>query len=583
MLKGREEELEDPRGWLVRVAQEQSSARRLSQFYSGLDRAQPDWRCVVASSNFQSWAVERDDHSGTRIVDMLSELRDDYNFSHFAALIKHYLSNRPFAKKSVRTVVSGRYELLRKLGAGGFGEVFLAWSWETNTLYALKMIKPELLGDADALDRFKKEAECWVRCAGHPNIVRAYFLDHVEGQFYITLEYIAASEGDPSLLRQIDTNPTDEQLLLWFGDVVDGLAFAYQSGVRAHRDIKPGNILVDENGLAKVSDFGLAGLSEQIIRDFPENERNFLLTQHGTVFGSLPYMAPEQFRDPKGCDERSDIYSLGMTFYQLASNGDLPMGDLSMQTHMWNRIRRFHEVELPKAIPSSLWPVILKCIAKNPADRYQTVGAVRADLEMIARKLGIQLREQKAQDLDYWGIGDRAVTLLRLGHYEQALAEFERCLSIFPWEGRSIFNKGVCLSKMGRYQEALDCYERLPDNAPALINSEYCHRQLGDTISAQKAALRATELTPLDATAWVTLAVAMHYHGDFLGVVQALKRAQELAPEDPTVYYNASLAWLKLGNNKAAKESLKQFLELSAPDDARRQFAVDQLSRNHLD
>jgi eukaryotic-like serine/threonine-protein kinase len=409
LLIHRHEELRDPKRWLARVASEQTSARRLSQFYSGLDLTQPGWRSVLASPDFQRWAVERNDQSGTRIVDMLYELRDDYNFNHFVALLRHYISTRLRGQKSGRPVVSGRYELLRKLGAGGFGEVYLAWSWETNTLYALKMIRPELLEDKDALARFKKEAECWVRCAGHPNIVRAYFLDHMDGQFYITLEYIAGREGEPSLLQQIGASPTDEQLLLWFGDVVGGLSFAYQSGLRAHRDLKPGNILVDENGLAKVCDFGLAGLSEEIVRGFPENERNFLLTQRGTVFGSLPYMAPEQFRNPKGCDERSDIYSLGMTFYQLASNGDLPMGDMSTQTHMWNRVRRFHEVEQPKAITSRLWPVIQKCIAKNPADRYQTVGAVRADLETVARKLGIQLREQKAQELDYWAIGDRAV------------------------------------------------------------------------------------------------------------------------------------------------------------------------------
>jgi len=575
-------ELADPQAWFGQLTNERPNKRRYSEFYSGLDRSVKDWTLVINSEKFQEWALERDQNSGTRIVDMLYELWDDFKREQFAALLGLYISSnanghRP--KKVERKVVSGRYELLSKLGTGGFGDVFLTWSWETKTLYALKAIKPEFLGDSDVLGRFKKEANCWVKCVAHPNIVRAFFLDEIDGTFYITLEYIASDGDGSSLESRVGRNFDDRQLVVWFIQVVDGLRFAYESGIKAHRDVKPANILVDQNGIAKISDFGLAGISRNVSeRSSGLRNGGLLDTQRGSVFGSLFYMAPEQFKDATQCDERSDIYSLGMTFYRLASRGRLPFDVVVGGGQIWAQMRRLHESAKPNAISSNIWPVIKRCIAKNPSERYPNMLSLREELLGAALALGCDIPDASPAEEDYWSIGDKAITLLRLEKYEEALAAFERCLSIFPWEGRSIFNKGVCLSKMGRYREALDCYELLPDKCSALINSSYCYRELGDDVSAEKAAVRATEVDSKDPLAWITLGFMMHRKGDFRAVIKLLDRAKAISPDDPTIHFNASLAWLKLGDAEALEKSFAQFLSVSRADDERRVFAADQLA-----
>ena len=151
------------------------------------------------------------------------------------------------------------YEVLRKLGSGGNGDVFLAWSHETLSLYGLKVMRKELQDHPAAIARFRTEIEAWVKLGVHPNVVRAFFLDILDNMLYMTMEYIEGDQGDgPSLSEKFQRRRIDEyKIATWFSQIADGLEHIYSSGIVAHRDIKPANILIARNGTAKISDFRL--------------------------------------------------------------------------------------------------------------------------------------------------------------------------------------------------------------------------------------------------------------------------------------------------------------------------------------
>jgi tetratricopeptide (TPR) repeat protein len=191
--------------------------------------------------------------------------------------------------------------------------------------------------------------------------------------------------------------------------------------------------------------------------------------------------------------------------------------------------------------------------------------------------------EPQVPELDFWDIGDRGLTLLQLAKYDEALELFERCLSIFPWEGKTIFNKAVCLYELGRYREALECYEHLipheSEDGGALINSAYCHLKLGDDLLAESVAQRATEIHPNDHFAWVTLGWIRHHQSKIRDALEAYGRAEKLRPDDPTIHYNTALANNRLGELAAAARSFKHFLMISSPLDKRRTIASDEIEK----
>lgn len=163
-------------------------------------------------------------------------------------------------KNAAWYLASKRYEVLRPLGIGGNGAVFLVWSWKTETIYALKVIRGDLPQTHNSIERFRKEADLWTALGVHRNIVTAHFLDVEDDALYLTLEYVGSPQRVPTSLADwiASDTLTDHMVADWFVQIADGLEHAYANGIVAHRDIKPSNILVDVDGTAKVADFGLA-------------------------------------------------------------------------------------------------------------------------------------------------------------------------------------------------------------------------------------------------------------------------------------------------------------------------------------
>ncbi|MCA9081733.1 MAG: serine/threonine protein kinase, partial [Planctomycetaceae bacterium] len=265
----------------------------------------------------------------------------------------------------------GKYKLLKMIGKGGMSSVYLAEHVLMRRQCAIKVLPWKLVADSSFLQRFYREAQL-VAQLDHPHIVRAYDIDHEkEGNIdihFLVMEYvdgrnffeIVSVEGPMEIRRAVD--------LIRQG--CDGLAYAHQVGL-VHRDIKPGNFILDENGRVRLMDLGLA-------RPTDAGEEASLTVAHDEkVLGTADYLAPEQAVDSHTVDPRADIYSLGCTLYFLLTGhppfneGTLTQRLLAHQTKEPPRI----ETKRPD-VPDSLAAIIRKLMAKKPDDRYQTADEV---------------------------------------------------------------------------------------------------------------------------------------------------------------------------------------------------------------
>jgi predicted Ser/Thr protein kinase len=250
-------------------------------------------------------------------------------------------------------------EILELLGQGGMGAVYKARQPGLDRTVALKILPPGLGADPNFAERFTREARSLARL-GHPNIVAVYDFGQAGDLYYFVMEYV-----DGVSLRQMERGQRLEprQALSIVMQVCEALQFAHDEGI-VHRDIKPGNILIDTKGRVKIADFGLAKLLARAPTDFT-------LTRPQQVMGTPAYMAPEQLEHPADVDQRADIYSLGVVFYEMLT-GELPLG-------------RFAAPSQKVLVDVRLDEVVLKTLEKEPERRYQQASQVRTDVEAISR------------------------------------------------------------------------------------------------------------------------------------------------------------------------------------------------------
>jgi tetratricopeptide (TPR) repeat protein/predicted Ser/Thr protein kinase len=255
-------------------------------------------------------------------------------------------------------VFGGRYEILRVLGQGGMGAVYQARDRELDRLIALKVIRPELATDPAILQRFKQEL-ILARNITHKNVVRIYDLGEAEGIRFITMEYVDG-EDLRTMLRRHGKFTTTEAIPM-IEQVCRALDAAHSEGV-IHRDLKPQNIMRDKSGRVVVMDFGLA-------RSLGDSG----MTQTGAIVGTMEYMSPEQALGSP-LDQRSDIFSVGLIFYELLTGKSPYHADTAIASLM----RRTREVAIPASdvdntVPRSLSAIVSRCLEREPANRYHSV------------------------------------------------------------------------------------------------------------------------------------------------------------------------------------------------------------------
>jgi len=278
-----------------------------------------------------------------------------------------------FTDTLINMLFDGRYRVVRKLGSGGMADVYLAEDEELGRRVAIKILNERHANDEQFVERFRREAK---NAAGlsHPNIVSIYDRGEAEGTYYIAMEYLDGRSLKELVVARGPLPVGDA--IAFTREVLSALRFAHRKGV-VHRDIKPHNVMADADGRLKVTDFGIAraGASQ--------------MTEAGSIIGTAQYLSPEQARGA-AVDQRSDLYSVGIVLYELLT-GAVPFNG---ETPVEIAMRHLSDTPQPPSmkrpeIPPDLDMIVLRALAKNPDDRFQTAAEMDAELERVAQGAGV--------------------------------------------------------------------------------------------------------------------------------------------------------------------------------------------------
>jgi serine/threonine protein kinase len=284
----------------------------------------------------------------------------------------------------------GKYRVLEPLGSGGMARVYRGYHPQLDRFVAIKVLRSDLVEDETFLTRFRREAQA-VAALRHPNIIQVHDFDMEDGLYYMVMELL---DGDTLYTRLNDYRIRDQQMpwgemVRILLDVLDGLSFAHQEGM-VHRDIKPANILLTRRGQAVLADFGIA----QIVGGTRH-------TVSGALLGTLNYMAPEQ--GLKGLsDVRSDLYSLGVVFYEMLTrrppfDADTPLAILLKHVNDPLPLPR----ELNPDIPAPFERIVLKALAKEQENRFQSASEMAAALKKAAEKAKLEMPSRISLPLSF--------------------------------------------------------------------------------------------------------------------------------------------------------------------------------------
>jgi len=266
----------------------------------------------------------------------------------------------------VGTLLGERYEILAMLGQGGMGAVYKARDQELDRVVALKVIRPELTTNPDILKRFKQEL-ILARQVTHRNVIRIFDLGQADGLKFITMEFLEGQDLRAELTKRGKFSPEDAARIIL--QISRALEVAHGEGV-VHRDLKPQNIMLDANARAYVMDFGIARSAY-----LPG------MTQTGALIGTPEYMSPEQAKGEK-LDERSDLFSLGVIFYELLTGNSPYYSDTPLAT-LWRRMQEKAKplTEVDPTIPKEISDIVAKLLEIEPANRFAKAGELAWRLE----------------------------------------------------------------------------------------------------------------------------------------------------------------------------------------------------------
>ncbi len=409
------------------------------------------------------------------------------------------------------TIVDDRYELIEHLGEGGMGKVFKARELQLDRIIALKLLAPELLQDTENRERFKREGKILSRL-NHPNILRFYRFGIWHTHFpYIAMEFLQG-QSLSSVIHNEERLASDRAIAIGL-QICSAMQYAHSEQI-VHRDLKPGNIMLGDEPAAdsvKMIDFGLAKI--------PDGDRTNQLTQTGSLIGSLNYMSSEQCLGKK-CDSRSDIYSLGCLLYEAVTGqvplvADNPIG--LMHLHATEMPEELNQILDNNLLPAGLNNSLMRAMAKDPAQRYQSMAEFQVDLNLVLSGHGESILEpgQRREELGRPAISRLIksvcallfITTFSVGgymsfrhHSDQRLEVTDdkpktvlHGLEVHAWgqlmlRGEQALNRGELASARQNFDKALT----IGQHQPCLRRiSRKC---LADTLRREHSRARATEL-----------------------------------------------------------------------------------------
>ena len=321
------------------------------------------------------------------------------------------------------------FEILEKLGEGGMGVVYRARDLKLDRLVALKILTPEQMANPRRRNRFAREAKA-ASALNHPNIVTIYEIESVAGVDYIAMEYIRGAT-----LRELVPTVGMElsRALDYASQTASALAAAHAVGI-THRDVKPANIMVNESGLVKLLDFGIALIEEPSVDASATTSTMAFLTRPGTVVGTLAYMSPEQAHGG-GVGPRSDIFSLGVVLYQMFT-GTLPFQAASQVGLLYEIVHTPAPAlsRMRPELPPALGQVVEKALEKDPEQRYQSAGELLQDLKAISWQLetGVEASKISASKISRT-LGARRVDRRKIFGIAALAASLLLLLAVLAW------------------------------------------------------------------------------------------------------------------------------------------------------
>jgi tetratricopeptide (TPR) repeat protein len=354
---------------------------------------------------------------------------------------------------AVGDVVEQRFDI-EQVRRGYMGIVYLAYDRHRRQRVAIKTFQNKFLWDSAAISRFNAEAELWMRLGSHPNIVRALDLRTFVGKPHVVAEYV---HGGP--LRALVGHLSLQEALDYAIQICWGMRYANERYALLHGDLKPDNVLVGLDGRAKITDFGLARVlprwqwsDELLSRRGPAPRR----AGADVLGGTLPYMAPELLEQSPNIGAWTDVYAFGVTLYELLT-GRMPFDAARDES-----LIRLHlhapppdPRELKPQLPPELAAVVLTCLAKRPADRYQQFADLEADLQQARATLAGTPLVAESQGADEVQWRERGLAHLDLGEYREALSCFLEVVRLDPAAAGGWLHLARARLKLWQYDEAL--------------------------------------------------------------------------------------------------------------------------------
>ncbi|MEO1290863.1 MAG: serine/threonine-protein kinase, partial [Chloroflexota bacterium] len=481
----------------------------------------------------------------------------------------------------VRDMIENRYEVV-DVKLGGMGVVYLCYDHDYREPVAIKSFQQRFLDNEKAVARFDQEAATWITLDKHPNIVQARLVRTIIGRPHIILEHISGMETMGADLRNwIESRRlTLKQAMTFALHIALGMQHAQnKSPGLVHRDLKPGNILVNHEAMAKITDFGLVRSVDRdqlpVTEDIDTRHESSIiderLTRMDAVVGTPPYMAPEQILT-RNVDLRADIYSFGIVLYEMLCwrHPFVAHGVKEWRNAHLNIEARFPD-ETPFALPSSIQALTLLCLEKERRNRPQSWDDVVAMLNRVyqeefneqptleydntsleARELvnkGYSLTElmryedaleayNQAIELDPsygWAWGRKGRTLRLLERYDEALSCYDKALEIYPQDAWSWNGKGIVLERLGRYQDALAHYDRATAIEPSYVwywfNRGGALKELGKLNEAIDMIKHALAIDPQHFNSHAKLGQIYRVQGNLRQSLKAYEKAIDIQPD----------------------------------------------------
>lgn len=496
-------------------------------------------------------------------------------------------------KRVLYTQQGIRFNVLR-VHKGGMGIVFIAIEPRLG-MFAIKTFQDKFLWNEELISRFVKEAEIWVNLRKHQNIVQAYWVEEIEGKPHIFLEYIDGGDLRRLIKGGFDDIPRAIDLAI---QVCSGLDYAHNMLGIVHRDLKPENVLITGDGVAKVTDFGLASIATEVVSG-----------------GTARYMCPEQFVALPRVDTRCDIYSFGVMLYEMLT-GTPPFSPTRGRSEQ-EAIRELelkHLQELPKdprdlnpSIPAELAMVVMRCLEEKPGRRYGSFGQLKEALAVLyLQAFGRKYRDPAAQTLSevdwyldgvscfalgryqegidsldkalardaeqYWVLSIKGAGLFQLGKYEQAIACCNQALSIEPTDIQALENKGLSLHYVGKDEQAIVCFNEALKIDRRAYNIWHKKGLVLSDVGKDEQAIacydKALKINRRDYRVWNGKGCSLHALKKYEEAIDCLDEALKINARAYQTWHNKALSLLLLAREEEAIACCDRALAINKKDDS---------------